>query len=201
MKKVLLVLLFVPLVCFGQNTSYKNNLSKELLNLINQDTYSSNYFMNEMNDWSNNFHKNIESKSLRKKYLKELNTDLKLKLEELYMKKKTMALEMEKLLNQSISKGYGNETEIKYGLNSLLTFYESWYKNQLKFITEYFPSYAAIFDNCEFQYNPNSSSEMFLFYTDICLNNYNSKITEAYELINKDEILKKELKKGIAKFV
>ena len=179
MKKLLYLLtLIFSLSSISQNNNDNRlELAKEL---IENDTKSTNVFMKDLSTWSTNFYKYIQSEYLRNKYKKELNNEIKNKLQQLYNTKMNNVKEVEELFG-------------KDALNVTEDFYINWYNNQLKSI-EIFNEFALIFDYCEFQYNPNSKSEMFVFYSDKCLENYNIKIKEMYDVVNDDESLRSKFK-------
>tara|TARA_B100001287_G_scaffold275516_1_gene283306 strand:+ start:373 stop:1581 length:1209 start_codon:yes stop_codon:yes gene_type:complete len=178
LKFTLIILLVFSFQVLSQNnTDNRLELAKEL---IENDTKSTNLFMKDLSTWSANFYKYIQSEYLRNKYKKELNNEIKNKLQQLYNTKMNNVKEVEELFG-------------KDALNIIEGFYIDWYNNQLKSI-EIFNEFALIFDYCEFQYNPNSKSEMFVFYSDKCLENYNIKIKEMYEIVNNDESLRSKFK-------
>ena len=190
MKNLLftIVLMFCTF-SIGQN--FENNFKKDVLNLLKADKDKSEIFLNSMTVISQNFYKNIQSEFLRNKYIKELDTDLKMDLKELYLEKKAMVGDLEKLFNEANSRGFVGEYDSAIAF--LSTFYDKWYESQLQSL-EYFSDFALIFDYCEFDYNPGSTSQMFTFYTQKCLDNYNSKISKMTQQLNYDENLKTELK-------
>ena len=173
----------------GQN--FENNFKKDVLNLLKADKDKSEIFLNSMTVISQNFYKNIQSEFLRNKYIKEVDTDLKMDLKELYLDKKAMVGDLEKLFNEANSRGFVGEYDSAIAF--LSTFYDKWYESQLQSL-EYFSDFALIFDYCEFDYNPDSTSQMFTFYTQKCLDNYNSKISKMTQQLNYVENLKTELK-------
>ena len=172
-----LTLLFSFSSISQNNTDNRLELAKEL---IENDTKSANVFMKDISAWSANFYKYIQSEYLRNKYKKELNNEIRNKLQQLHNSKMNNVKEVEELFG-------------KDALNVIENFYINWYNNQLKSI-EIFNEFALIFDYCEFQYNPNSKSEMFVFYSDKCLENYNIKIKEMYKVVNDDESLRSKFK-------
>ena len=79
MKNILFNLaLLVSVFSFGQN--FENDFKNEVLNLLEADKYKSDNFLNSMSILSQNFYKNIQSEFTRNKYIKELDTDLKMDL-------------------------------------------------------------------------------------------------------------------------
>ena len=190
MKKLLftIVLMFCTF-SIGQN--FENDFKNEVLNLLEADKYKSEIFLNSMSVVSQNFYKNIQSEFLRNKYIKELDTDLKMDLKKLYFEKKAMVGKLEKLFNEANSRGFIGEYDS--AIASLLTFYDMWYESQLQSL-KYFSDFALIFDYCEFDYNPDSTAQMFTFYTQKCLDNYNSKLSKMTQQLNYDENLRTELK-------
>ena len=190
MKNLLftIVLMFCTF-SIGQN--FENNFKKDVLNLLEADKDKSEIFLNSMSVISQNFYKNIQSEFLRNKYIKELDTDLKMDLKKVYLEKKAMVGELEKLFNKVNSGGFIGEYDS--AIASLSTFYDKWYESQLQSL-KYFSDFALIFDYCEFDYNPSSTSQMFTFYTQKCLDNYNSKLSKMTQKLNYDENLRTELK-------
>ena len=190
MKNLLftIVLMFCTF-SIGQN--FENNFKKDVLNLLKADKDNSDNFLNSMTVISQNFYKNIQSEFLRNKYIKEVDTDLKMDLKELYLEKKAMVGDLEKLFSEANSRGFVGEYDSAIAF--LSTFYDKWYESQLQSL-KYFSDFALIFDYCEFDYNPGSTSQMFTFYTQKCLDNYNSKISKMTQQLNYDENLKTELK-------
>ena len=108
MKNLLftIVLMFCTF-SIGQN--FENNFKKDVLNLLKADKDKSDNFLNSMTVISKNFYKNIQSEFLRNKYIKEVDTDLKMDLKELYLEKKAMVGDLEKLFSEANSRGFVGE--------------------------------------------------------------------------------------------
>ena len=102
-----------------------------------------------------------------------------------------MVVDFDKLFNEANSRGF--IVEYDSAIASLSAFYDKWYESQLQSL-EYFKDFALIFDYCEFDYNPDSTVQMFTFYTQKCLDNYNSKVSKMTQQLNYDEKLRTELK-------
>ena len=201
MKKLLLLSAFLTLSCSLKIYSQKINsdiLKKEMIKLLNEDKESMDDYLNNASIWGQKYFKFIESRYLRQKYASELNLDLKMGLDKVFEEKMLSISNWIELFNRASSSGLMTNIGVEVTTNNipkeiLSEFYKDWYINQLMSL-EIFNELFLIFDSCEFQYNPESSENIFVFFTDNCLNNYNSKMSEFSQIVNDDIVLRTKFK-------
>ena len=197
MKKLLLILLFIPLIINSQNSQPSESLKKNILELLSKDKKASDIYQKDYDNWSFNYYKNIKSKSLRNQNINNIKY-YEPKLEDLYNLKISISNSLNKILKNEKILSY---EELSSSKKIMDDFYYSWHKAQVKSFELMF-ELNTILNSCDFTHKSKSTTDPKIFEitfeTQDCLDDYNGIISKFLNGIENENLLKQRFQKNFA---